>query len=90
MFYVYVLTSKQDGELYTGFTHDLRRRVKEHNAGKVESTKSRTPFTLAYYEAYKSEDEARNREKALKRRGQAKVHLCKRIQESVTLSQADY
>lgn len=61
MFYVYVLTSKQDGELYTGFTHDLKRRVKEHNAGKVPSTKPRVPLTLLYYEAYRAEEDARNR-----------------------------
>ncbi|MEK7553394.1 MAG: GIY-YIG nuclease family protein, partial [Patescibacteria group bacterium] len=31
MFYVYILKSKKDGELYFGYTSDLIERLKEHN-----------------------------------------------------------
>ena len=46
MWYVYVIQSKKDNSLYTGFTNDLKRRFGEHNAGKNISTKHKTPFEL--------------------------------------------
>ena len=78
-FYVYVLKSKKDGEFYIGSTNDLRRRFKEHNDGKVFSTKSHIPFEIIYYEAYKKEEDARRRESNLKLRSRAFAQLKKRI-----------
>ena len=66
MFYVYVLKSKVDGNLYTGHTHDLKRRISEHQSGKVTSTKLRKPFILIYYEACNVLADAVKREHALK------------------------
>lgn len=83
MFYVYVLQSKKDGNCYTGSTNNLRRRFEEHNSGKVFSTKPRIPFELVYYEAYKSENDARKRESNLKLRSRAFTQLKKRIKESL-------
>lgn len=83
MFYVYILKSKKDGNLYIGSTNDLQRRINEHNNGLVFSTKSRVPFELVYYEAYKSESDARKREKCLKLRSRAFTQLKKRIKESL-------
>lgn len=83
MFYVYILKSIKDKELYIGSTNDLKKRFSEHNKGKVESTKLRIPFELIYYEAYKSEKDARMRESRLKLRGQARQHLKTRIVESL-------
>lgn len=51
MYYVYVLKSKVDGELYIGSTKNLKKRFVEHNTKKVFSTKNRTPLELIYYEA---------------------------------------
>ncbi|MDP3685036.1 MAG: GIY-YIG nuclease family protein, partial [Ignavibacteria bacterium] len=51
MYYVYVLKSLKDGNFYKGYTKDLKKRFEDHNKGKVESTKLRTPFELIYYEA---------------------------------------
>ena len=34
-FYNYVLQSLKNGELYKGYTIDLRQRLKEHNNGLV-------------------------------------------------------
>ena len=64
-FYTYVLRCA-DGNLYIGSTGDLRRRLGEHERGKVESTQHRLPVQLEYYEACRSEDWARRREKQLK------------------------
>lgn len=83
MFYTYILGSKRDKKLYIGSTNDLSRRFKEHNSGKVLSTKARVPLELLYYEAYMTETEARNRESALKLRGQARVQLLKRIESTL-------
>lgn len=83
MNYMYILKSKKDSQLYLGSTIDLKRRFKEHNDGKVFSTKSRRPFELVYYEAYKSEGDARKREASLKLRSRAFAQLRKRITDSV-------
>ncbi len=65
-FYVYVLRSLKDGDFYTGFTTDLRRRIEEHGNGQVRSTQSRLPVELIYYEACRSQADATKREKYLK------------------------
>jgi putative endonuclease len=66
MYYVYVLVSFRDGRFYTGFTHDLERRIEEHNAGRVTSTAMRVPLELVYYEACLDRADAVHREKYLK------------------------
>jgi len=83
MFYVYVLKSKKDHDLYIGYTKDLKKRFKEHNDGENKSTKHRVPFELIYYEAYKSKSDAKYREKNLKRFAQAYTQLKKRTKNSL-------
>lgn len=49
MHFVYILRCK-DGSLYTGYTTDVKRRLKTHNAGKgAKYTRSRLPVKLVYY-----------------------------------------
>ena len=83
MFYVYLLKNEKDNNLYIGSTNDLRKRFIEHNSGKVFSTKSRKPFELLYYEAYKAEKDARHREHNLKLRSRALQQLKRRLVESI-------
>ena len=66
MQYVYVLLSQSDGKFYIGYTSDLRKRLLEHNSGKVQSTRHRVPLDLLYYEACRNKDDAVQREKYLK------------------------
>jgi putative endonuclease len=66
MFYVYILVSLKDKNFYVGYSEDLRRRICEHQSGKVESTKNRLPISLVCYEAYSIKVEALRREKFLK------------------------
>jgi len=66
MFYVYVLKSLKDGKFYIGFTEDVKRRIKDHNSGKVLSTQKRKPFKLLYYEAHLSKKDALRRENYFK------------------------
>jgi putative endonuclease len=66
MFYVHVLQSKKDGKLYTGFTDNLQKRLRKHNAGKVFSTKSRRHLGCIYVEICLNAEGAKKREKYLK------------------------
>lgn len=67
MFYVYILqSSKKPTWLYKGSTSDLKRRFKEHNAGKNFSTAPHAPLRLIYYEAYLLKADAEARERYLK------------------------
>ena len=65
-YFVYILRSKKDGSLYTGYTTNLKNRLKRHNAGKVFSTKNKVPFDIAYFERQENLDRALAREKYLK------------------------
>jgi len=66
MFYNYVLQSLKNKSLYTGYTIDLRKRLKEHNQGLSQATKPYRPWKLIYYEACLNENDAKRREHYLK------------------------
>jgi putative endonuclease len=66
MQYVYVLRSKKDNQLYVGCTHDLKKRLAEHNSKKVPATSDRTPLEMIHYEAFSNKYDAFFREKWLK------------------------
>ena len=83
MFYVYVLKSLKDKQTYIGSSSDLKRRLKEHGAGKATSTKPRLPLKLLYYEAYLSEKDARHREHNLKLKSRAFAQLKKRLEDTL-------
>jgi len=59
---VYILFSRKDLLLYTGFTTNVDERVKNHNDGKTKSTASRRPLELIFCEFYRFESDARKRE----------------------------
>lgn len=65
-FYVYVLQSIKKGNLYIGYTVDLRKRLEKHNRKLNFSTKAYAPWRLIYYEAYLNREDAQRREKYLK------------------------
>jgi putative endonuclease len=65
MHYVYIL-HMVNGQLYTGYTADLKRRFREHQAGKVKATVCRRPLKLIHYEAYSLKTDAQRRERFLK------------------------
>jgi putative endonuclease len=66
MYFVYVIQSEVDKKFYTGFSEDVYKRLEQHNAGLVTSTKYRTPFRLVYFEASLNKEDAMHREKYLK------------------------
>ena len=66
MFYVYILEC-QDNTLYTGYTVDIKDRVKTHNEGLgAKYTRGRLPVKLVYQEVLESKSEAMKREYAIK------------------------
>ena len=85
MMYIYVLKSAKTRFLYTGVTNNLKRRVLEHNSERAsrEFTNRNKPWKLVYYEAYLSEQDARDREAALKKYGASLGQLRKRIARSL-------
>jgi len=86
MFYVYILKSHKDENLYIGYTNNLKRRLAEHNSGLNRSTKPRRPLDLVYYEAYRSPADAEQREFRLKHSAGATTALKRRIKESLRVS----
>lgn len=66
MNYTYILKCA-DGSLYTGWTNNLEKRVKDHNQGKgAKYTRGRGPVELVYYEEFTTKEEAMRREYAIK------------------------
>lgn len=71
MHYVYVLECA-DGSFYTGYTTDVERRVREHDAGKgAKYTRGRTPVELQHTEAYETKSDAMSREYEIKQLSRA-------------------
>lgn len=61
-YYVYILRSTKENFIYTGYSANLQQRLKQHNTGKVDSTKCFAPLELIHYEAYRSIHDAKRRE----------------------------
>ena len=66
MNYTYIVQCS-DGTYYTGWTNDLKKRIKSHNAGTgAKYTRPRLPVTLVYYETFVTKQDAMRREYAIK------------------------
>ncbi len=64
--YVYVVKCSDD-TLYTGYTTDVDRRVKEHNSGEgAKYTRGRTPVEVVHVEEFGERGEAMSREAEIK------------------------
>ena len=67
MEYVYIIRCG-DGSLYTGWTNNLEKRFKAHQAGKgAKYTRGRGPLELVHVEVFDERLEAQKRERAIKR-----------------------
>lgn len=79
MNYTYIVQCS-DGSLYTGWTNDIEKRINDHNSGRgAKYTKSRLPVVLAYYEEFKTKEEAMRREWEIKQLDRkAKLELISR------------
>ena len=67
LYYVYILTTRNNTVLYTGVTNDLKRRVFEHKSGLNEGfTKKYHVHKLVYFEIFDYVELAIAREKQIK------------------------
>ncbi len=66
-YYLYILKCADD-TLYTGITTDLKRRVSEHNSGKVAAkyTRARRPVEMIYSKKFKDRSRASIEEARIK------------------------
>ncbi len=80
MWSVYILRSNTDTWYYVGSTNDVSRRVREHNQGRVTSTKSKMPLTLVFTQEFGSEQEARSYERKIKKQRLLKESIVRTIE----------
>ena len=67
MYYVYILTNRNNYVLYTGVTGDLRRRLYEHKHGTIDGfTKKYKVHKLVFFETTSDVRAAIAREKQIK------------------------
>lgn len=74
MYYVYLIKNGLRKTIYAGYTGNLQQRLKEHKDKNPE---------LVYYGAYKSEKDARIRERMPKHHGQALRRLKEKLINSL-------
>jgi putative endonuclease len=65
-YFVYAIKSQLDERIYVGFTENIQKRLKEHNAGKTKSTKGYRPWVLIFTKECQTRLEARKLEKYYK------------------------
>ena len=71
MYYVYVILNRIENKTYIGYSNNLEQRLRQHKSTKDPE--------LIYYEAYKTEKQARSRERNLKMYGSAWRALKQRL-----------
>lgn len=84
MYIVYAIQHTIDKIIYIGITANLKRRLSEHNNNDNYSTSRKDgKWILIYAEAYRSKEDAQERERKLKNHGSGKHELYKRIKRSM-------
>mgnify|MGYP001562748845 CR=1 FL=1 len=63
---VYIIKSLNFDRYYIGHSADTEKRLKEHNVGKVRSTKAYRPWKIVYFEVKSDKKEAYKREMQIK------------------------
>ena len=84
MWIVYVLQHSVSKQFYIGVSSNLKQRIVQHNGNKNYSTRRKSgTWILVYAEAYRSKEDAYQKEARLKQRGRAKQELLKPAERSV-------
>ncbi len=85
MHYIYVLRSQRSGRWYTGYSADIRKRLRRHNERRSVATRNQVPYELLYYEACQNRVDAKHREIYLKS-GMGKRYLKNRLKRFLALT----
>lgn len=82
--FIYILRCA-DNSLYTGWTTDVSRRLKEHNESVkgAKCTHAKRPCTLVYFEAFEDDDPKEAKRLAMKREWEIKHRLTRRQKEEL-------
>lgn len=84
MFYVYLIQNDFTKEIYIGFSRDIKQRLKTHNEhGNKSTSRKNGLWKLVYTEIFRSEKDAKMRERRLKEHGSGKNELLKRLKNSL-------
>jgi putative endonuclease len=62
MYCVYILLNEAKTRTYTGVADDVNKRLDEHNAGKVKSSRPYRPYKVIHVEPFGTLSEARRQE----------------------------
>lgn len=79
MYFLYILRSRVKQRTYIGVCQNIKKRIREHNAGFVRSTKAYRPYVLIHTESFLTKGKALAREYKLKHHSQEKEILYKEI-----------
>tara|TARA_A100001011_G_C14225545_1_gene806431 strand:- start:1169 stop:1420 length:252 start_codon:yes stop_codon:yes gene_type:complete len=79
MFYVYLLATKNKNKIitYTGYSNNLKKRIKLHNEGKGAKFTRGRKWKLIYYKEYSNRSKAMIEEFKLKKNRKLKNMLKK-------------
>lgn len=72
-FYVYILLSLTNSDLYVGSTQNVNERIKRHNAGKVKLTMGYRPWKLLETHEYASRSRTVKGERFYKQHQQKEI-----------------
>lgn len=83
--YFYVLECS-DTSYYAGYTNQLEKRIKTHNAGKgAKYTRARGPVKCIYYEVFETKQQAMSAEYAFKQLTRTKkIEYMRRATNEIT------
>ncbi|MGE0642859.1 MAG: GIY-YIG nuclease family protein [Nitrospira sp.] len=66
IYYLYILLNEAGTRTYTGVSDDIEKRLKEHNEGKVTSSRPYRPYKVIYTQAFTTLRETRQEERYYK------------------------
>jgi len=67
MYCVYIIQSQSSGRYYTGYTSNIRQRLRHHNSGANTSTSKRGPWIIVHSEKFADKTTAWLREQQIKK-----------------------
>ncbi|MGQ0665829.1 MAG: GIY-YIG nuclease family protein [Nitrospiraceae bacterium] len=66
MYYLYILLNEARTRTYTGVSNNVEKRLRDHNEGRVQSSRPYRPYKVIYTNAFETLSEARKEERFYK------------------------